>query len=68
MDAPKQLDALHKCRERCRWDFLPGGASTGDRQGMERLRLGKDLYKLQDALWAALYNVCSAAMRVKDWE
>ena len=63
--APKQLDILHKARERCRFEFLPQAYSSLDREAAERSHLANDLYKLQDCLWAALYNVCSAAARLR---
>lgn len=65
VDAPKQLDILHRARERCRFEFLPQAYSSLDREAAERSHLAKDLYKLQDCLWAALYNVCSAAARLR---
>lgn len=64
-DGPKQLDVLQKAREKCRWDFIPKAYSSLDREAAERAHLAKDLYKLQDCLWAALYNVCSAAARLR---
>ena len=68
VEGDKALKMLYNAQSRCRFDFLPGVYSANDRTGAQRARLGEDLYKLQDCLWAALYNVCSAAMRVKDWE
>ena len=65
VDAPKQLDILHKARERCRFEFLPQAYSSLDREAAQRSHLATDLYKLQDCLWAALYNVCSAAARLR---
>ena len=65
VDAPKQLKALHAARQHCRFDFLPQAYSSSDREAAERHHLAEDLYKLQDCLWAALYNVCSAAARLR---
>ena len=65
-EGTKALDALHKARNHCRWDFLPRAFSAGDRKAAERYRLSNDLYKLQDCLWAALYNVCAAAQRIRE--
>lgn len=65
-EGTKALDALHKARNHCRWDFLPRAYSAGDRKAAERYRLSNDLYKLQDCLWAALYNVCAAAQRIRE--
>lgn len=65
VDAPKQLDTLHRARERCRFEFLPQAYSSLDREAAERSHLATDLYKLQDCLWAALYNICSAAARLR---
>lgn len=64
-DAQKQLKTLHSAREVCRWDFIPAGFYAGDRKAAERFRLSEDLYRLQDNLWAALYNICSAAARLR---
>lgn len=50
VDAPKQLDILHRARERCRFEFLPQAYSSLDREAAERSHLAKDLYKLQDCL------------------
>ncbi len=66
VEGSKALEALHKARERCRWDFIPRGFNAGDRKSAERYRLSNDLYKLQDCLWAALYNVCAAAQRIRE--
>ena len=65
IDAPKQLKTLHAARQHCRFDFLPQAYSASDRDAAERHHLAEDLYKLQDCLWAALYNVCSAAARLR---
>ena len=67
-DAAKQLDALHKARNVCRWEMVPKAYRTDDEQAVQRARLSEDLYKLQDCLWAALYNVCSAAAHIRDWK
>lgn len=65
VDAPKQLKALHAARQHCRFDFAPQAYSANDREAAERNRLANDLYMLQDNLWAALYNICSAAARLR---
>lgn len=65
IDAPKQLKALHTARQHCRFDFLPQAYSANDAAAAERHRMAEDLYKLQDCLWAALYNICSAAARLR---
>ena len=67
-DTPDHLKILHKARVACRWELLPTDYRPGDIQSIERAHLRMDLYKLQDALWAALYNVCSAAARIRDWK
>ena len=65
VNAPKQLDVLHKARQHCQIEFLPQAYNVYDREAAQRAHLAKDLYKLQDALWAALYDICSAAARLR---
>ena len=67
VDAEKTLKLLHSTRERCRFEYLPKAYSSLDRVGAQCAHLATDLYKLQDCLWAALYNVCAAAEKVAKW-
>ena len=67
VDAEKTLKLLHATRERCRFEYLPKAYSSLDRVGAQCAHLAADLYKLQDCLWAALYNVCAAAEKVAKW-
>lgn len=66
VEGDKALQRLHSTREFCRFDFLPRAYRANDQTAARRFRLAEDLYKLQDCLWAALYNVCSAAQRIRD--
>ncbi len=65
---PDHLKILHEARMACRWKLLPTDYRPGDIQSIERAHLRMDLYKLQDALWVALYNVFGAAARVRNWK
>ena len=66
VEGDKALQRLHSTREFCRFDFLPRAYRANDQTAARRFKLAEDLYKLQDCLWAALYNVCSAAQRIRD--
>ncbi len=68
VEAPRQLEMLHKTRTACRWEMIPKAYRADNPLACQLAHLGEDLFKLQDALWAALYNVCSAAMRIRDWK
>ena len=65
---PDHLKILHEARVACRWKLLPTDYRPRYIQSIERAHLRMDLYKLQDALWVALYNVFGAAARVRNWE
>ncbi len=64
-NASNQLRTLHSAQERCRWELLPQPYDLNDREAEKRFHLQEDLYKLQDCLWAALYNICSAAVNLR---
>lgn len=67
VEASRAMQMLHNTRNFCRFEFLPKAYLASDVQEAQRHKLSEDLYKLQDSLWAALYNVCAAAEKVFKW-